>query len=256
MNITEVTSCRRVRIFKWDDDSSPISLPSGFGLFTAYLQTATVFSSCKPTIYTIPHSFLFDLSLLSSLDDSFVRFLTQQFRTLTPQYTQNTAFNIAIKVKQCLARNFAFADQSTKVVIVADVFYQANLVSVSGSRNSDVNVIENVEFGPKKILSHLCKFLEIPSWSIDMDPVFLVEVPGLERFQGVEFTDDDDDSQKEEKDKCCICLEELISTSSMEVDDDTEKIVRKTECSHLFHGNCLAKWLWRKPSCPMCRLSF
>ncbi|KAM7252641.1 hypothetical protein ACFE04_008150 [Oxalis oulophora] len=245
MNITEVSRCSRVRIFKWDDRLSPIYLHSGFGLFTANLQISTVSSFIKPTIHTIPYSFQFHLNVLSSLD-SFVQLLTQQFLTITPQYTQNTARNIATKVLQRLAKNFVFGDQNTKLVIVADIFYQANLVS--GSGNGNIDVIQNIEFGPKKILSNLCNFLEIPIWSIDMDPGFLVEVPGLERFQGVEFTDDD--SEKEEKDKCCICLEELV----MEV-DDKEKIVRKTECSHLFHGDCLAKWLWRKSSCPMCRLS-
>ena len=47
--------------------------------------------------------------------------------------------------------------------------------------------------------------------------------------------DDDDDT-----DVCAICLESY--TASM----------FQTPCHHLFHGECIKKWLEKKNSCPIC----
>ncbi|CAD8145809.1 unnamed protein product [Paramecium pentaurelia] len=45
------------------------------------------------------------------------------------------------------------------------------------------------------------------------------------------------------QDNCGICLESLR----------TAKIIRKTQCSHVFHGNCIEKWLNKNSYCPFCR---
>jgi hypothetical protein len=47
---------------------------------------------------------------------------------------------------------------------------------------------------------------------------------------------------------CCICFEEFEETVS----------VRETPCKHLFHDNCILKWIKLKidqPECPYCRSS-
>ncbi|OMO59177.1 Zinc finger, RING-type [Corchorus olitorius] len=41
---------------------------------------------------------------------------------------------------------------------------------------------------------------------------------------------------------CAICLEGFSGNSCF-----------KMPCSHVFHGDCIGKWLSRKTSCPMCR---
>ncbi|CAD8053924.1 unnamed protein product [Paramecium sonneborni] len=48
---------------------------------------------------------------------------------------------------------------------------------------------------------------------------------------------------QEGQDNCGICLESLKTT----------KIIRKTPCSHIFHGNCIEKWLQKNSYCPFCR---
>ena len=45
--------------------------------------------------------------------------------------------------------------------------------------------------------------------------------------------------------KCSVCLREY----------DLEETVCQTECKHYFHADCLACWIERKPTCPMCRQS-
>ncbi|KMS95049.1 hypothetical protein BVRB_012910 [Beta vulgaris subsp. vulgaris] len=61
--------------------------------------------------------------------------------------------------------------------------------------------------------------------------------PTIELVKGEELSEDS---------LCSICLEKLSSE---------EKNIRISHCKHLFHGECIFKWLRKKKSCPNCRLS-
>lgn len=46
-----------------------------------------------------------------------------------------------------------------------------------------------------------------------------------------------------ESDVCCsICMDNIFNNE-----------IYKTSCDHIFHRNCLLKWLEKKESCPYCR---
>ncbi|KAK8571664.1 hypothetical protein V6N13_047321 [Hibiscus sabdariffa] len=47
--------------------------------------------------------------------------------------------------------------------------------------------------------------------------------------------------------ECMICLEKLGSSKT--------KVVTSMPCSHLFHGDCIEKWLNTSCLCPLCRFS-
>ncbi|XP_060183369.1 uncharacterized protein LOC132613375 [Lycium barbarum] len=53
----------------------------------------------------------------------------------------------------------------------------------------------------------------------------------------------DEENNKEE---CMVCLEELVKK---EPDHD----ILSMPCSHMFHGECIAKWLETSHYCPICR---
>lgn len=40
---------------------------------------------------------------------------------------------------------------------------------------------------------------------------------------------------------CCICL------------DDTEKPIKKLDCQHSFHNECIEEWKKTSKTCPICR---
>ena len=42
---------------------------------------------------------------------------------------------------------------------------------------------------------------------------------------------------------CSICLDEFKN----------EDILKKLNCSHIFHKDCLAPWINNNKSCPLCR---
>jgi hypothetical protein len=54
-------------------------------------------------------------------------------------------------------------------------------------------------------------------------------------------------------DVCCsICLN---AEQEEEDKEEEEEEMVKTKCAHIFHSNCLAKWVIRKTTCPICRNS-
>ena len=51
---------------------------------------------------------------------------------------------------------------------------------------------------------------------------------------------------KANQDSCAICVEDFTPST----------IVRETPCAHLFHDDCVMKWIETKidaPDCPFCR---
>jgi hypothetical protein len=58
--------------------------------------------------------------------------------------------------------------------------------------------------------------------------------------------------QQEEPRNCCICMERLHD--DLEKDGDSDEVkVSTTVCGHIFHYNCIVKWLRTSPVCPLCR---
>ncbi|XP_056845616.1 E3 ubiquitin-protein ligase At1g63170 isoform X1 [Raphanus sativus] len=47
-------------------------------------------------------------------------------------------------------------------------------------------------------------------------------------------------------DSCCICLEKF---------GERKRAIRKLECSHMFHLDCIESWLKVKGTCPLCQSS-
>lgn len=47
------------------------------------------------------------------------------------------------------------------------------------------------------------------------------------------------------KDDCAICYESLKGSN--------EDKIYKTPCTHIFHAECLKKWVRSKLECPLCR---
>jgi len=43
--------------------------------------------------------------------------------------------------------------------------------------------------------------------------------------------------------ECCICQEQF----------EIRQVLRRSPCSHVFHGDCLGEWLQLSRSCPLCR---
>lgn len=49
--------------------------------------------------------------------------------------------------------------------------------------------------------------------------------------------------ERNEKKSCTICLDEFSPESK----------IKTLPCFHIFHANCITKWLERKAECPICR---
>ena len=47
-------------------------------------------------------------------------------------------------------------------------------------------------------------------------------------------------------DTCAICLEDIVK-------DSPEKQYYTLNCKHVYHLDCITRWLYQNPTCPMCR---
>ncbi|KAM7267274.1 hypothetical protein ACFE04_009440 [Oxalis oulophora] len=75
-------------------------------------------------------------------------------------------------------------------------------------------------------------------------------IPSLSMFEIVRIEESKLTSKENDKSKdnniCAICFEDLSFVGK-------RGTCRKMTCSHVFHGDCFARWLWKKWSCPMCQ---
>lgn len=56
--------------------------------------------------------------------------------------------------------------------------------------------------------------------------------------------------------QCIICLSHLPEEEPEEANVSSEEVAVLVPCSHALHNACLAPWIERANSCPMCRASF
>lgn len=60
-----------------------------------------------------------------------------------------------------------------------------------------------------------------------------------------------------DKTACIVCLVDLPETSSdFNAGERFDQIARLVPCDHAMHNSCLAPWVERANSCPICRQSF
>ncbi|XP_004299175.1 PREDICTED: uncharacterized protein LOC101298420 [Fragaria vesca subsp. vesca] len=70
-----------------------------------------------------------------------------------------------------------------------------------------------------------------------------------ECFEGVRIDSLEDTDRRKQ---CVICRESLDHVEDIEEGIDRSQLVR-LPCSHLYHGDCLSKWLPMSALCPLCR---
>ncbi|RPA87602.1 hypothetical protein BJ508DRAFT_62612 [Ascobolus immersus RN42] len=78
-----------------------------------------------------------------------------------------------------------------------------------------------------------------------------VDAKGKERSLDDAFDDYDSTASQ-----CIICLSHLPEQEPQATDLPSEEVATLVPCSHALHNACLAPWIERTNSCPMCRASF
>ncbi|KAM7258490.1 hypothetical protein ACFE04_014231 [Oxalis oulophora] len=241
MDMKELCVCREVHVLQWKQAYPPC------GIFTALLERSELIFS--PTTKMIPYTFRFDLNFLSSAD-SFFGLLKDVFcNFITPRLSNDffTNRDMAAKVRDCVSKKFVFGDNippNTVVVFAADLFLELSLGDLRPRK-----IVKNPNFGANEILRELRNHLNIPNLTLDLHSLS-IEIQQFRR----DVQDNNSCTAtstcwlSEKEDKCSICLEKLSLTKQT-------SFVTKTKCSHLFHGDCIDRWLSKSSTCPMCRLS-
>ena len=242
----------KIRLFKWNVKSSHhYNVLQGQVLFL--IKSRFVSSPETSNVrfsYPISYNFPFNPECLSSTNN--VKKLAYEAVLSTQQFLeQRNIAALANGISGYLVKNYCFGldtfcnPNAPKVLIVVEV---NKTWVLKGIQYYGMGEIERGHFNgeadttdEENILLRLRNLLEVPVLSVlepsdTSEPQGLTQVPGLDLFdlyEGGAFPADG---------TCAICLEGFSMGTC-----------RKTPCSHVFHGGCIAQWLWRKRSCPMCR---
>ncbi|XP_021275612.1 uncharacterized protein LOC110410303 [Herrania umbratica] len=220
--IQELVFQKRVRLFKWNvkSPSNQHHVLQGQILFLIKSRfVSTPATSNVKSSHPISYSFPFDLECLSSTKD--VEKLAYEAVLSTQQFLEQR--NITA-LANSLSGYLGFQDYGIGEVEVGDRF----------SGEADTTDEED-------IVLRLRILLGVPVLSV-LEPIDISEPLGLTQVPGLDLFELCDGGALADQGTCAICLEGLSMDSS-----------RKTPCSHVFHGGCIAQWLWRKTSCPLCR---
>eukprot|EP00747_Dinoflagellata_sp_TGD_P051224 gnl/TRDRNA2_/TRDRNA2_147219_c1_seq2.p1 gnl/TRDRNA2_/TRDRNA2_147219_c1~~gnl/TRDRNA2_/TRDRNA2_147219_c1_seq2.p1 ORF type:complete len:331 (-),score=49.32 gnl/TRDRNA2_/TRDRNA2_147219_c1_seq2:36-998(-) len=88
----------------------------------------------------------------------------------------------------------------------------------------------------------------LPSFGVDLAPIWSMDtaapVGTVRRMRLVPYVEENFRKEDGTMEECCICTEEF----------DADQPIRQTPCQHLFHEECLQKWVeGHRRSCPLCR---
>ncbi|EYU18053.1 hypothetical protein MIMGU_mgv1a024936mg, partial [Erythranthe guttata] len=93
------------------------------------------------------------------------------------------------------------------------------------------------------LYEHRCVILEeeASDYSFRMVPA---EYSSIEGLKTIDYRRD-----MAEMSCCSVCLEDLSGGG----DEGEEVLLLSMPCSHIFHGDCIKKWLRTSHYCPLCR---
>ncbi|KAM7271003.1 hypothetical protein ACFE04_030217 [Oxalis oulophora] len=218
-----------VRVFKWNQALPEDVLPRGNGVLMIHiaslgLTTASLnlqILSCTKTL----QKFIYDL-IVETFDDFYSCHNDVFVSTICKKITHSYVFDV-VELSRASAK---------KIVIVADII-------VSPNSPTQATWILN----RSRVVASLTDFLNIDLFYEGGEGDYsetcgLVLIPSLRELKRVRTEEFKSDKNKE----CAICLEELSSLRD-------RSTCRKMTCSHVFHGDCVGRWFWENPSCPLCR---
>jgi predicted nucleic acid-binding Zn finger protein len=96
----------------------------------------------------------------------------------------------------------------------------------------------------KHLLNILCKVVHLEPLQLRSYKEFLPgAIQRLRTGQSVPRIGRDLENERGD-DTCSICYEDILQT---------DRLDKCLECKHLFHSDCIHKWLTRNSTCPLCR---
>ncbi|OMP06527.1 Zinc finger, RING-type [Corchorus capsularis] len=240
----EIPQLQSVRLFYWNT-SLPIPQPDGGdGQFLFLMKDRTLGSpaewNSKEFSRPIAHNVPFDFESLSSEKD-IEELVYDALWDLEKFKEEENITALGKSISEFLFKNYGLGisnPNSPKPVIVVE-FNQTWVIDRSGEGMGEVAIFDRCNYDEAAdeefIELRLRHLLGVP---VESEPLRLTQVPSLDSFKQFESAGDPDDGT------CAICLEGFSVSGNSRF---------KLPCSHVFHGDCVTRWLWRKRSCPLCR---
>ncbi|CAL5374789.1 unnamed protein product [Camellia sinensis] len=259
VSLNEEVKDLNVHVFKWNQKLHNIEESQGLFMFRINNASKKATRIEHGGVRKIYSASLFELEALSTLDST--QYLVSQVIEDKQFHSKNTAINLRKDISAYLLSCFKFDIethyQNPTIVIVVDVYisvtmrYTRKRVAPSPfSWRKKRKVIDDDDDDESKGLKRsklsVEEVEEIRGGLLtDLEePMSCHECQGLHEIEAAmrvkEFDGDDDE---EPVDDCSICLGEICAGMMVAI----------TPCLHMFHRDCLFKWLPKTSRCPFCR---
>ncbi|KAL7193430.1 hypothetical protein ACSBR2_025109 [Camellia fascicularis] len=261
VSLNEEMKDLNVHVFKWNQKLHNIEESQGLFMFRINNASKKATRIEHGGVRKIYLASLFELQALSTLDST--QYLVSQVIEDKQFHSKNTAINLRKDISAYLLSCFKFdigtLYQNPTIVIVVDVYilmtmrYTRKRVApspFSWRKKRKVIDDDNDDDDKPKSLKRSKLFVEEVEeirgglLSDLEEPMLCHECQGLHEIEAAmrvkEFDGDDDE---EPVDDCSICLGEICGGMMVAI----------TPCLHMFHRDCLFKWLPKTSRCPFCR---
>ncbi|XP_059635873.1 E3 ubiquitin-protein ligase BIG BROTHER-like [Cornus florida] len=224
------------RLFEWNETVTSSNEDEGvlmlrvFTVTTAVDDFTTKFEN-KVTVFPFNLEHLMSQQTLESMF-SCLLLSSRVFLKDSSAHAMSQSMSSALVRDYHFTRHMPNTRRKSKIVIVVDVFI--------GEEDEDF-YMEMLGDDHSDILKELEKFC------LNSKPITTTHEPKvvLKHINiGVKISKlTDDDDRPEEEYECPICLKGFL----------TGTVAATLRCSHVFHADCMNKWLSESNSCPLCR---
>ncbi|GMP36009.1 hypothetical protein CsSME_00008259 [Camellia sinensis var. sinensis] len=257
VSVNEVKDLK-VSVFKWNEKLYNIEESQGLFMFrinnTSKKAILIKQGGCVKEIFNKFEVSIFDLMKLSTLNstEQLVSQAIQGIKYFSEETILNLIRDVPVYLHSCFKFDIKTSHQKPTIVIAVDVYISRTYMQkrlprkrVKRQKVVDVNS-KNVsgKFSVDEVqeIRDMLRLLLKEPMLLWVKPISNQKRQGLHQVEAAMKVKELEGDGKE-VDACSICLEGICGGMMVAV----------TPCSHVFHRDCLFKWLLKARRCPFCR---
>ncbi|KAI8008494.1 putative ATP-dependent helicase IRC20 [Camellia lanceoleosa] len=235
VSLNEEVKDLNVHVFKWNQKLHNIEESQGLFMFRINNASKKATRIKHGGVGKIYSASLFELEALSTLDS--IQYLVSQVIEDKQFHSKNTAINLRKDISAYLLSCFKFD---------IETLYQNPTIVIVRKERKVIDDDDDKSKGLKRSKLSVEEVEEIRGGLLSdlEEPMSCHECQGLHEIEvAMRVKEFDGDNDEEPVDDCSICLGEICGGMMVAI----------TPCLHMFHRDCLFKWLPKTSRCSFCR---